>query len=469
MNKLKALLICLLTTLILAACGQGGEEAIPEETTPAPPPRQPFTLDFDTPIDLYTAADMFDQAQALWDADGGELWGIPLHAPLLLGDPITRHVVANMQTPSGIFSYAGNGVYAGILGGNYLISNTAIDFDGLTWGITVLPQHTMSEDEKVDIFRVVIHEGFHAVQSQVVSGQLRGVTTSEYMRAAEPRISVLLEINALLVALRTDDAGLRHDAVRDALVIRNQRRTDHPDAAAFENMMEIAEGLAVFTEILTFDDVYALLDFYEEWMVQFTSGSGLEYFFPYFTGAMYSFLLQQSGADWQQGITHQTDLGGLLQGALDIADLPNISDIDLLQYGYAEIAPSQQAWFVEFEILQQEARAFLAGRTLFILGNVALQFGDEVASVLIPNPQGWRYLVFYGDMAIASANWRLEITGSHMRRNFRPDGVHVTFYDNIIIEDNGSRAVTPMWTLHIIGDLYEIRPTEGGGVAVARR
>ena len=61
------------------------------------------------------------------------------------------------------------------------------------------------------------------------------------------RISVMLEMNALLAALgATGDDRLL--AVHDALSIRAERRRDNPGIATGENAFEINEGTAVYTD-----------------------------------------------------------------------------------------------------------------------------------------------------------------------------------------------------------------------------
>src|SRR5690606_27053353 len=81
---------------------------------------------------------VFDQAQAICEADGGELWGVSLCGPILIVDPSTRRVTASRAGEGETLSEQ-DGVFAGDLPADMPVANTAVEWDGVRWTMLVAP------------------------------------------------------------------------------------------------------------------------------------------------------------------------------------------------------------------------------------------------------------------------------------------------------------------------------------------
>jgi len=444
------------------------------------PPTYIVTPAHESTIPIDVAADFFSQMDAIWDEDDGDLWGFHLGVPFMFADPISRHVVANTPDLYGYF-WRYDDVYVGILPDRVFVSHTVVDFNGLTWGMAAwgpeIDQGVVQGIE-MNLLQLMIHEAFHAVQFQRIVtcepvSNINPEHDGEMNASSEARTTLLLELNALKAALRAD-GDERLDAVRDALAIRAHRRYMHPIAERYENMQEIIEGLATFTEILVFGEVEALLEFYEGLMdmMNISESTGLVGFFPYVSGGMYALLLRDTDADWRHDITKQTDLAALLKEAMGIDDLPPFDQLDLDRYGFAETAPRQEAWVSRFQELRQGAFDFVAGPAIKLPGINHIEAGINVEVFWVPSEvDAWRdYLVFFGELVYVSAGWRLEVIGGYVRPEWYPNpGVLVAMYEEIEVSEDRMRAMAPTWILEIIDDAYMIEALENGGIEIARR
>jgi len=431
------------------------------------------TAQFESSIPLDVATDLFAQMQAIWDADDGELWGFHLQSPFIIADPITRHAVANMPDPHGYFQRLGN-VYVGILPDHVFISHTIREFAGITWAMVAWEPgiEAMLEDHWSTFLALMIHEGFHAVQSyKVVDGELEFNISFDFLNhSADARIAVLMEAEALATAVRSE-GDERLQAIHDALSIRTHRRATHPEATINENAQEINEGLALFTEILVFGDAVSLVDNYLHWVTDSAESTALS-FYPYFTGAMYAILLMEAGADWQSGITFETDLAALLQEELGIETTP-FDQLDLERLGYYEIAPTQHAWILEYQRMLAGAEEFVTQPQLLILGDNFVD-GASIVSLeifMIPDQHGgWGHMVQYGEFTLIGANWQLTLNGGFSSPSWYPNtGVSVRHYENTQLDDDASRVTAPTWTLEITNPAYKIQITENEEIVIIQR
>ena len=427
-------------------------------------------------IPLDVASLLFRQVEEIWDEDGGRLWGMPLHVPLLLIEPQTRQVVANMPDLEGFLERSGE-VYVGILPQGVVISNTAVNFGGLFWGMTIWgglnDDHVVWEGySALDIFRhVMIHEGFHAIQPQIVSGPFLGdgVTRQpsfDYMNNAEARITAVLEINALFAALRADGEE-RIAAVGDALSLRAHRHSLFPEAAAAEFFMEINEGLATYTEILFFGgDVLRLVDIREGTLGRHQNTQTFNLLYAYLSGMAYALLLDEFGVDWQQNLTSETNLAGILQQALGLTGLTPFAELDGELYGYSEIAPAQRQWAAEFEeIAAPFVEALFNRPTIWLAGNSVQGVRGEANTFTL----GGR-VMFRGYWTFTTDIWHLDLNGGFLEREYEPgnQGLRLESHENIEISEDGRRAVSPTWVLEILDNEYKIVAAESS-IEVVRR
>ena len=465
--KTKTLLLVLSCLLLFSVAGQMQATATAFAQRIDAEPTAPF----ESSIDLAVAADFFAKTQAIWDEDGGKLWGFPLHAPLMFADPVTRHAVTNMPDPGGVLQKQGS-VYVGVLPDNVFISATAANFSGLRWGM--VPWYWMDLerlDNETIILRLLTHEAFHAIQSQIISGNHPGTPRLEHVNNLDARISIILEMNALMTAAR-GSGDLRIAAIKDALSIRKDRRERFPGVDKTEIIIELDEGLAVFTDLMLvrrdMDEILSIL----EGQIRAFDNTSLT-IFGYQSGALYGLILDKVGADWKNGITYSTDLGNLLQQHLGITELTPFEQLNLEPYGYSRIVPVQRAWVENFENRRAGAReALLNQPTLFLVTDHTENSEiREFEFFLLPTdgtPMG-HLLVSYGHLTVNSVNWSLRLRGGYMHRVFRPNGIWVGSAIDIEVSEDKSRAVSPTWELIITDDNYTIETLPDGLIEIVRK
>ncbi len=85
-----------------------------------------------TPIPLDRAKRVFDEVRLVSEEDGGRLWGVSLHGPMLFVDPQTRFAVTNRADGEGVLK-AADGVFVGTLPLTVALANTAVQWGGVEW------------------------------------------------------------------------------------------------------------------------------------------------------------------------------------------------------------------------------------------------------------------------------------------------------------------------------------------------
>ena len=112
------------------------------------------------------------------------------------------------------------------------------------------------------------------------------------MRGNDAWVSYLLELNALVFAVKSDDDNERLIAVHDALSIRHARRLAH-GTADNENVFKISEGTAVYTELhLMFsrDEIMEIVRHWPEVSMYWENITLVAMAYGYFHGALYGML-----------------------------------------------------------------------------------------------------------------------------------------------------------------------------------
>ena len=439
-----------------------------------------------SPICFEKASYLLERLDVVLDADNGYLWGVNLRGPVVIADAITRYAVANMPDPDGeIFTKQG-GLYAGRLPEGTLIGNTASYFGEMLWGMVTWGMIESNPDGLEGIVSVLLHELFHAQQPDIFEGQTPFNGRDVHMRELDPRISINLEINALLMALHTT-GNERMTAVQDALSIRAERRSLHIDAEYDENTFELMEGTAVYTEAAlgrdTLKDRIALV---EKNMNMNSDHIVSQY--GYHTGALYGLLLDEFAIDWRGDISWEHDLAAMLREGIRFTKTIPMKEIDLERYGYSEIRAFEETWVTETARLTQEARDALSGplllidamgefgqtqsenlRFLYLQGlgvhnDDEFDYGDEDVFLLVGGQNDER-TVFYGDFSYAAEFGEVEFTGGFLML-WRAMWRHGIPADNIEID--GSRIICPNWVL-TLNDGFELREVGGGHFGIGMR
>ena len=280
------------------------------------------------------AARYFAKLYSLFEADGGELWGMYLHTPFIFVDAETRQIAANKPDPQGILVRQGD-LYVGTLPGDIPAIYSTPYFSGQYWAM--LPWEMMEQffEMGIDPLRTMAHLAFHVLQPTLF-GATSGWNTS-HMEEMDARISIQLEINALIHALKSTGEERRR-AIHDALSIRAERRYRHPEGKVYENIFEIIEGTAQYLEFkMIVQDMDMAIMEARMWLIEMRNAPTLSGIFGYWSGALYGLLLDEMGDSWRENLRYDSDLGQLLQDAAGITSLALLKELDLAVYGYDDI------------------------------------------------------------------------------------------------------------------------------------
>ena len=300
-------------------------------------------------------ADYFARLEELWDADGGEMWGIPLHIPVMFVCDYTEFAIANRPGPNPdnfVRQYVEDfAVYIGSFRWQAPYDYVIFDdqegvvfswqwFFDSNYGQRPVDSRRAISGDKSGLL-MITHVGFHTLQNDIM-GCWGAISFGPTLR--ESGILFMLELNALVRTLsHTGDERL--EAVHHALSIRHDRRQTFRMGAE-ENRIQLSEGLAVYTE------ANLVLNRYEiDFLIQSLPAMFMELVdkvtistwriageFGYVSGLLYGTLLDDFGVTWRPYVNRTTDLGAILMEALGITELIPIDEIDLEKYGYTEIA-----------------------------------------------------------------------------------------------------------------------------------
>jgi len=245
------------------------------------------------------AAQVFDQARAICDRDGGRFWGKSLCGPILIVDPNDRAVIANQADPGGVLKPSG-GFFVGVLPESEFIANTPLEWSGTRWTELMWPLPEEAAHRHV----MLAHELFHRIQPSV--GMIRPDGGNQHLDTLEGRYLLQLEWRALARALQAPHAAARRAAVADVLLFRQQRYRLFPQAAAEENALEINEGVPEYTGVILGLETpqartaYALKD-----LSAFLDAPTFVRSFAYATDAAYGLLLDQAAPGWRARLADQ--------------------------------------------------------------------------------------------------------------------------------------------------------------------
>lgn len=259
--------------------------------------------------EVSTARQYIAEARAACTADRGRLWNISLCMPLLLVDPGARTVVASENTASGLLRREGD-VFVGTLPKELNVANTAMVWDGKEFAM--LLRGALSQSDPYERRRLIMHESWHGVQEKI--GLPKASPTQAHLATVEGRAAMRLEWRALSAALMARTGKARRQAVGDALIFRQWRRTLAPDAARFENQLELNEGLAEYTgqKLSGRPDPAAYL---VRSLALREKDPSYVRSFAYGSGPAYGLLLDRYDPTWRSKVARSGDLGGLLGSA----------------------------------------------------------------------------------------------------------------------------------------------------------
>jgi len=413
-------------------------------------------------LTLEIAEQLFAQADRIHTEDNGALWGIKLHVPHIIADPITRFAVTNRPYPGDFLTKQGN-VYAGTLPDNKFIGSTDVQEGTVWWSMLSWSEYLDMDGNNVsgyDPLRTMIHEGFHAIQDQhKLFGTPRGLGQNFFEYNKKANIYLRLELNALQKALGSRNVEERAAAIGDALSIREERRQKNLAMGLDDFNMQISEGTALYTDLMLCMDASSRHD-YMQWYVKNMIGEySVRGGFGYAAGALYGLLLDEIGADWKPGISYSTDMGVLLRDAAGITEIRPISELDLEIYGYSEILADEAQRNAKLKyIVESTENAFSAGPILRI--GTTGDFSGDIGYVRIPG-LGANAGVNYGHFTYFGVFGKITICEGALLLG-REYEIPVP---GIVIEEN--RAYGDNWKLEL-NEGFKIEMTSAGVYRISR-
>lgn len=471
MKVLLKILILAILVVVLVGCRSdtlGDEQPdIPpypsEDIPPEPPPSESSVIGRDpnrvppyftsepphedwSQLCYVNSAWLLSELDALLDRDNGALWGVHLRRPLMIADTITREVVANMPDIHGNLSRLGD-IYIGTLSQNEFIGTTTTFMYDQWWGMITWGFIENHSDDLGYVMQVMVHKLFHAWQRVLFGGE-PGQRDNAHMDELDARISVRLEINALMKALGSSGDD-RLAAISDALSIRAERRRNHGGAATGENYVEILEGTAVYTHTrLTVDALSDIITLMDDYMNAQITGYSMR-MFGNMTGALYGFLLDELGADWKPGLRFDSDLGALLQEAAEITQLTPFEDLELELYGYAEITAFETAWVESHILLRQTAQEVFEKPVLMVPSDGDFKGLDGVQLLNISDSE----YVYFGNFIFEGVFGRLTVANGFLLFG-RTDLQYGVSALNISIDESTISGTG--WIIEL-SDFFEVR------------
>lgn len=256
------------------------------------------------------AAEVFAQARAICERDGGALWGQSLCGPILLVDYTDRSVVANVADTQGQLTAAGP-VFVGTLPESVIIANTPTQWSGLRWTQLLWPLPTDPAQRQV----LIAHELFHRIQPELKL--TRNEVGNRHLDTLDGRYLLQLEWRALARALQAPTPEQRRAAVADAMLFRHERQRLFPDAAQEEGQLEINEGVPEYTGVrLGLSDPRERVAYAVHDLSAFVAAPTFVRSFAYASGPAYGLLLDESDPAWRGKLQSDQRLDQLLSAAM---------------------------------------------------------------------------------------------------------------------------------------------------------
>jgi hypothetical protein len=386
-----------------------------------------------SPIDIAQAKAAFAEAEEVSNKEGGRLWGRKLYGALFFVDPETRAVVANEPDLEGVL-HATNGVYAGTLPQELIISNAPIEWQGKRWTMLMWPT---IPTEMIDRHVIFAHELFHRIQPGL--GLAAPDSPNLQLDTPEGRLWLQLEWRALAAAL-VEQGPAQTQAIRDALAFRRHRHELFAGSAKTEASLEIAEGVPEYTGTIAGEPdrdsarwraIGKLTD--PDQSITFVRS------FAYTSGPPYGLLLDQRLAGWRTKLSTQSDLSALLASTLSPHAIVS-AEARAPFYGAVAIRIAETERAQKAEVAKARYRARLVEGPTLLLPGKRLAFSFNPSTLVSLGDGNTVYPTFH-----ATAEWgTLDVT----------DGVLVpTDFSRVTLaapkDTQGPHLEGPGWTLDL--------------------
>ena len=383
--------------------------------------------------------------------ENGKLWNYQLYGPILLVDEKNQLIIANEPDSNKVLSKNGK-VFTGALPKEMLVAETTINWNGKLWAMVPLPL-PKNHNEQLSIFT---HELFHRIQSKVGLSILQQKKCN-HLDKLDGRIYLKLELEALKMALRTNDENTQTRHIKNALLFRAYRHQLFPNAKESENSMELNEGIAEYTgTILSNWDDEGLRNHYIRAIDTLYENKTFVWSFAYRTTPIYGYYINKKNKNWNKEINNKTDLTDYISTQFNVQIPDNLKEtieINRKEYYYQDIFDFE----TERERKQKELLAkleikFQSNPTLtlpFISMNIRFSPGDlipfkDIGTVYqnIRITDKWGSLTAEKD-ALVGKRWKKAIVSE-------PTEIS----DTIIKGDGWKLELNKDWRLEKIGDNY---------------
>ena len=278
---------------------------------------------------------IFKDLEKYLTKENGKLWSHQLYGSLLFVNQDNRIIIANEKDTKGILTKNGE-IYTGILPNEINIANTAFNWNGKRWTMVMLPL-PKDYNERLNL---LTHELFHRIQPEIGFANLHQ-KSCDHLDKIDGRIYLKLELEALKMALATNNEIQQKEHIKNALLFREYRHQLFPNAKENENLLELNEGLAEYTGTTLSDRndkdlkahyIQAIEKLYEN--PTFVSS------FAYRTIPVYGYYMKQKEGNWNLKIYETTNLTDYITDFFNISITDNLKD-SIFQirdgYNYAQI------------------------------------------------------------------------------------------------------------------------------------
>ncbi len=286
--------------------------------------------------DWNQAITAFSELQNTLKKENGTTWNHSLQGPLVLVNRDTRAIIANESDIKGELVKREN-LFVGELPEKIIIANTSSEWNGKRWTMVAFPLPETKEER----LNLLIHESFHRIQPEIGFDSFNG-TQSTHLDTKDGRIYLKLELEALKKALSSTNPEIH---IKNALLFRQYRYLNFPEAKQAENALELNEGLAEYTgAILSERTVLDLEQHYISQINRFYKSSTFVRSFAYYTIPVYGYFMQKTDKSWNLKITKDTNLTDFVGEFWDMKfqELTNDYIFDLgMEYGIEAIVKEE--------------------------------------------------------------------------------------------------------------------------------
>ncbi len=241
-----------------------------------------------------------------------QLWDKDLYGAMLLVNPQTREIFANEPDSCGVLVKRGS-IYTGILPIEINFANTAIDWNGKSWAMIILPL----PHNKQSRINLLAHELFHKAQPSL-DFTIKNADNN-HLDQKDGRIYLRLELEALKKAVTSSSKAEMEEYLTNALVFRKYRNSLYSGSDTTENILELNEGIAEYTgQIISGRNKEQAIKNFEKSIDMFMNYPTFVRSFAYQTIPVYGFLLLESKKDWNKEIGVKTNLVDYFINAFNI-------------------------------------------------------------------------------------------------------------------------------------------------------